>query len=131
MEDKKDIIVQASVDIGDNITHLLGKLADKIGTTADQVYPWYVTQQALEGYGHLLAFFLVFVIAIPIFLFTVKKADPIRENKELFMAVISGVIAGIASLIFITNLTSIITDIFNPNLGAFKSLTRDMSRLVK
>lgn len=130
MEDKK-VIIAASVDIGDNITQLLGKLADKIGTTADQVYPWYVKQQVLEGWGHLLTFSLIFIIAIPTFLYSVKKADFQRENIACFLTIIFGIITLIASIIFAIELTSIITDIFNPNLGAFKSLTRDMSRLVK
>jgi len=38
-----------SVDVGQNITGLLEKLAVQMGTTVDKVFPWYVNQAYIEG----------------------------------------------------------------------------------
>jgi hypothetical protein len=52
MSEPTKIAVDAGValDVGENITMLIEKLAAQIGTTVDQIFPWYVKQQVVEGY---------------------------------------------------------------------------------
>ena len=56
--------VNAKVDIGQNLTSLLERLAQQIGTTADKVFPWYVQQAYIEGVTTLVAVAVLLIASI-------------------------------------------------------------------
>lgn len=126
----KDITVTASVDIGKNITELLEKLANQIGTTADKVFPWYVTQQVIEGFSRITSSGIALLIGILLVVLSYKKADWDKGNKDSILVVIGSIIAGVAFLIFIISLPLSIAQIINPQYYALKSITYDMSLLL-
>lgn len=100
MEEMKDIAVNASIDIGDNITSLIEKLAQKMGTAADQVFPWYVKQQIIEGYlwGFLSSGFLI--LGISMFLACWNKADFDNCDKRAVLSITGIAIAVMAGVFF-------------------------------
>lgn len=123
--------VNAKIDVGNNITALLEKLAAQIGTTADKVFPWYVKQQVLEGYIwmslSLSALFLGAILAITSW----KKADFNGSGNRHSMLAWFGVILFVFGLVFsVFGAKGAITQIVNPNYYALKSMTSDMAKLV-
>lgn len=73
--------LKASIDVGQNLTQLLEKLAKQIGTTADKVFPWYVGQSIIEGY----TFFALLCIALiigSVLLITSYKKERVDRNGD-------------------------------------------------
>jgi uncharacterized membrane protein len=126
----KDIAVAASVDIGKNITELLEKLAGQIGTTADKVFPWYVTQQVIEGTMLLATSCIAFIIGMLLMCLSFKKADWNRGNRYSAFVVVGAFIAGLAFMVFIIGLPTSVAQIINPEYYALKSMTCDMAMLL-
>lgn len=123
--------VNAKIDVGDNITVLLEKLAAQIGTTADKVFPWYVKQQVLEGYIwmslSLSALFLGAILAIASW----GKADFDGPGNRYSMLAGFGVVLFVFGFIFsVFGAQGAITQIINPNYYALKSMTSDMAKLI-
>ena len=130
--------VNAKIDVGDNITVLLEKLAAQIGTTADKVFPWYVKQQVLEGHIwmslSLSALFLGAILAIASW----GKADFDGPGNRYFMLAGFGVVLFVFGFIFsvfgfifsVFGAQGAITQIINPNYYALKSMTSDMAKLI-
>src|SRR5687767_11456912 len=58
--------MDVSVDIGKNLTSLLERLAQQIGTTVDKIYPWYVQQAYNEGVTALFGITVVFLLSVTI-----------------------------------------------------------------
>lgn len=125
----KELAVKASIDVGDNIQHLVEKLAQQIGTTADKVFPWYVKQQILEGIMFFVMDFIAFTFGI-VLIYLFRKASFEQESKETVFLSIGYVFIGLGFIfLFIGSVTSI-AKIMNPNLYALQSMIKDMSILV-
>ena len=118
-----------TLDVGSEISSLLQKLADQIGVTVAQIFPWYVQQAWLEGVlfvALLLSFWAVF---IPLLIVGAKKADFNNGNAWVPVTIASGFVLT-ASLIFAAfETTRAITKIANPNFHAMKMLTKDIGKL--
>lgn len=121
--------IKASVDIGDNITGLLEKLAAQIGTTADKVFPWYVQQAQLEGITCLAALGLFGLVALIIFLLNIRKADLENGNRYAAGVVISAGLGFFVVFGFSVEGVDGVRKILNPNYYAMKMMTRDVGRL--
>jgi hypothetical protein len=57
-------VYAATVDLGNNVSSLLQKLADKIGITVDKIFPYYVKQAKIEGYTILITVLTIFTLLI-------------------------------------------------------------------
>lgn len=133
MADIKEIAATASVDIGKNITEILEKLAHQIGTTAEEVFPWYVKQQVLEGWLYLVTDAVAFVLGLVFLLGFFSKADWKSEgwNRYAVLSVIGAVVTTIAFGFFIFGFSNSVMHINNPNYYALKSMINDMARLLR
>lgn len=121
--------VEASVDIGNNLTSLLERLAQQIGTTADKVFPWYVQQAYLEGVTALVVLAIFLCILVPIFVVCAKKFN----IEEFSIANIGAAVSGFALLLCLViggvEGADAVRKIVNPNYYAMQMLTRDVGRL--
>lgn len=125
--------VNASVDVGKNIAQLLQQLADKIGTTVEQIFPWYVKQQVIEGTVFILVSSLAIILGMIMILLSYKKMNwKVDDGHELpNMTFVAGcIIAFVALCVLLINLPGDICKIMNPNYYALKALTSDMSKLI-
>lgn len=91
---RENMDINASVDIGKNLTGLIEKLAAQIGTTADKVYPWYVQQAYLEGVTTLVTIAIVIPILSITFALAVRSKlwSGQYENQPTVAFFVSGVI---------------------------------------
>jgi hypothetical protein len=131
MADSKEIAVKASIDIGDNITKLIEKLASQIGTTTDKVFPWYVKQQVIEGWCWIGCSGFVFLAGLIVALCCIRPSLHEKDNESYVVAVVIGGIlsaTGLAFLLF--GMGGALTQIINPEYYALKSMTGDMARLI-
>lgn len=122
--------VSASIDIGQNLTTLLEKLSAQVGTTADEIFPWYVQQQIIEGYLWMGVSLSVFFLGVVLIMATKKKADFDNGNlSAVFLCI--GVVLGIFGFtLAVLGAKGAISQILNPNYWALKSMTSDMARLI-
>lgn len=122
--------VNASVDVGPNITALLEKLATQIGTTADKVFPWYIKQQVLEGWIWLGLSGSALLIGVALAIVSWGKADFEDGNRYTPLCIVGGILAICGFLFVVFGTQTAVTQIMNPNYYALKSITADMARLV-
>jgi hypothetical protein len=118
-----------TVDVGQNITELIGKLAAQIGTTADKVFPWYVNQSVLEGWGTLAVLATVLVLAVTLVCFGLIKQDLDDPDWRIFLAVFGGVALFFWIIIACSSIPDSVTKIANPEYHAMKMLVSDISKL--
>lgn len=124
--------VEATVDVGDNLTGMLEKLAHQLGTTVDKVYPWYVQQATNEGVTALVAVSFVFLMSITFLIVGLILTGSEHHDRRdigggiaffagifLLLSVVLGTIEGVNS----------VRKFMNPNYYAMKMLTRDIGRL--
>src|SRR3990167_7436688 len=112
----KSTVIKASIDIGDNISILLQKLASQIGTTADKIYPWYIKQELIYGYSFFVICLGVLLFGIILALFVRKKADFSNEKLNFYAAIliITFITIFLSLLILIIGSYNAISSIFNP-----------------
>ena len=121
--------IVAGVDIGNNLTNLLTKLAEKIGTSVDQVFPWYVTQSVVTGWIHIIIY-LIFLIGSPIVFFkSYKKTDWDDGNIYSVLCVGSAVIFFCCLIYTCAGLTSDISMVINPKFNAIQQLLKSLGDL--
>lgn len=123
--------VEASVDIGSNLTSLLERLAQQIGTTVDKVYPWYVQQAYLEGVTTIVAILAFIVVCAVAFGFGLRWAMKAHDFHEGHAAacVIPAIALAATLLIAALEGTTAVRKIMNPNFYAMQMLTADIGRL--
>ena len=119
------------LDIGKNMVDLLEKLAVNIGTTADKIFPWYLNQQFIEGCLLILMPLILIIGFGSILLIFKRKADfGYNWNTEAYVVLMSAVIVSISFLVFILSIGQSVSQVFNPEYHAFKTLTYDLSKLL-
>jgi hypothetical protein len=121
--------VKASIDIGDNITKLIQQLAQRIGTTADKIFPWYVKQQIVSAYTDLAAFAIFLVILGVTFWKTYPKADFEDGNRNAVFAIISGALFLSALIFLMICFSTLLSQIINPEYYAMKDLVGQLAEL--
>ena len=99
----------------------LDKIATKIGSTAEQVWPWLVRQQYVEAF-YSAAILLLFTIGITLSIRSSMKVDWNDGNPKMWIALFALVIFGTGFLI--STITFIIEfgDVFNPEYWALMDL---------
>jgi len=126
--------VEATVDVGDNITGMLERLAAQLGTTADKVFPWYVQQAYLDGAIFLTSLCFVLLVSFVALVHGVRKGEWKHGDPSNLAAVLtilggalffSSVIAGLAAG------PSHATKVLNPQYHAMKMITQDIGNLVR
>ena len=121
--------MNATIDVGSNLTALLERLAAQVGTTADKIFPWYVQQQVIEGWVAAGISTIVAVAAV-LLLRHFKTADFERGNHSAVYAVIGCVLAGTLTLVTLVTAPHTISKILNPEFHAMRDLSHDVGRLV-
>jgi hypothetical protein len=121
--------VNASIDIGKNLTSLLERLAAQIGTTADKVFPWYVKQQVLEGWTYFALLIPFFVLGTVLCIKGFNKVDCDDENKYTVVLGVGVVLLILVFFACVANFGNAFTQILNPNYHALHAIITDMSGL--
>jgi len=114
---------QVIIGLSNEILSKLDALAQKIGVTVEQIWPWLVKQQYIDAIIPLVLLPIITIIAYFVFKRVVKidwKAydnnyEQIVGSSIAFMVVIAVIMAGI---VFIDN----ISKLFNPEYWALKDL---------
>ncbi len=133
----------AKVDVGDNtanliekagvgVSALLEKLVDKIGIAADAIFPWYVKQQVIAGWCHLV--FYAFALIVGFFIMKIsynknlmdKAGDPTKHGWLWEFGFYSAAIAMILLFIYFSDSVSMI---INPEYHAMKSIVSDLAKI--
>jgi putative Mn2+ efflux pump MntP len=127
---KKGIAVSASIDIGQNVTSLIEKLAHQIGTTVDKVFPWYVKQQVMEGWMYIITAVLAILLGWMMFAISFKKADFDEGNRYIAPAITGLILLAFGCVFLLSGLSSSVTKICNPEYHALTAMTADMVKLL-
>jgi hypothetical protein len=127
-----NVTANASVDIGKNLTHLMEKLAQQIGTTVDKIFPWYVKQEVVNAYTFLFISVTAVIISLFVFLYFKKKSVFCEEewNMPATLTIISGCCFLTAILILVFNFQGAVTSIINPEYNSLHNIIADMTKLL-
>lgn len=118
-----------TVDVGDNLTSLMERLAQQLGTTVDKVFPWYVEQAYLQGITTLVAIILAFAILVPLFVIAVRKSDFDKGNAWAPVSVASGILLVVSLIFGFLAAPQQVRKIANPKFYAMSMLVDDIGRL--
>lgn len=121
--------IKASVDVGDGVSTLLTKLAEKIGTSVDQVFPWYVNQQVIEGWVFLAVATVAILLLSTMTIYSYKRSDFDNENVFVLLFTISTVVTFIAMVACTTGVSGSVSKILNPEYHAVRELIKDVGKL--
>jgi hypothetical protein len=124
--------VNAKIDIGSNLTSLLERLAQQIGTTADKVFPWYVQQAYLDGVVSIVAWAVVFSVSLLAVTCGVlrgewKYGEP--GNLAAVLTILGGGCLVVSVALGMLGGSGAVTKVLNPQYHAMQMLTRDVGRL--
>ncbi len=122
--------INASIDVGKNITGLIEKLAHQIGITADKVFPWYVKQQVIEGWSFIIISSLLNIIFAITFIYNYKNIRKKDDDKYIMMSIFIGLILTATISITSFDFNVHLNQIFNPEYGAMKAMISDFSKLI-
>ena len=117
-----------AVETTDKIINALTQLANKLGTTVEQLWPMLVQQQRLEGITVVVMIALVFTVSLLI-LRNVKDKEWFDETKNSDPPTTAGVLGLVSTIGFIGSIVFlvfgskwIVTSIFNPEYWALKDI---------
>jgi hypothetical protein len=99
------------------------ELANKLGLATEQLFPFFVKQQVIEGY-YDLGWTLVFVTTFIILMKKVLKIDfgNIDPEPKNIIILFGTVVVGMISMVLVLSLDETVTHITNPQFHAIKSL---------
>lgn len=120
--------MNTTVDIGNNLAGLIAQLAAQIGTTAEQVFPWYVRQQIIEGWTFLAFNLTFFALGVLLVLRFYKHAN-FDSGKGMAPVVLGGVLIATTMCAAAMGISEAIGKVFNPQFGAMQALSRDIGRM--
>ena len=111
------------------VLNYLDKIALKIGTTVEHVWPWLIRQQYVEAIYPFIISFVFGLVFILVLTFTVRHWDPdteggyniYREDHEGIWIPIT-ILLGIVFFIFLMAFLFEFGDIFNAEYHAFMKL---------
>lgn len=113
-----------SLDTGENITRLLEKLAQTIGTTVDKVFPWYVKQQIIEGWCYLGGCFLSLMVGITLLLIAKKVHS--EDGDEIPYLIVGALITVVGFIALVIGGATFMSQIINPEYHAMKEIIRQL-----
>jgi hypothetical protein len=121
-----------SIDIGENTTSLIEKLAQQLGMTVEQIYPYYIKQAWLEGIlptcasGFLMVVWFIVVGSIFGSSYLDWKEKGVYEGELL---VGTGIVGTIVFLVISMWMVSAITRFLNPEYHAIQEIIHAISTL--
>lgn len=122
--------VNASVDIGKNLTELVNKLAGQIGITGDKLFPWYVKQQIIEGYTYLCLSATSLIVGIILSVIFFKKEGQNKSEYDGFILVVCTFVVFLSFIFVVFGSGNAVSQIINPEYHATKELISNLSKLV-
>lgn len=146
---KKEVNVTASIEIGDNAKELIEsggtaavklveRLADTLGMTVKQVFPYYLKQAYLEGLIRLLVFVALEIICVFLLIVLVPLAFSLSKSNKEDGAVTCGVLAVITFVVFLIGLivgategANWIIKMNNPEFRAVQMMVDDAAQFQK
>lgn len=121
-----DMNVSATIDVGKNVQSLLEKLAEQIGTTVEQVWPWMVKAQVVEAYTGIALALAALVVGSILFSLGMRggrRADNFDKPGVYLLELIPGGLMLVISVFAIfAGTTTWIQQINNPQYCALKEL---------
>lgn len=128
-KDKKE--KRMDLELGERTISIFEKLANQIGTTVENVFPWYVKQQLLEGWLFLGIFLLIIIVCFIIISKTYSKATFSPEPDRYGIASIISIFCLIFILIVLLCIApEVLTKIINPKLLALQEIIIDARKLI-
>lgn len=125
--------VEATVDVGGNLTSLVERLAQQIGTTADKVFPWYVEQAYLHGVTTLVAIAVALIVFGSLFAVSARfpwvKGNHDAPTPALFIGLASGAALAITVVLTFIDGPRSVRQIMNPHFYAMQTLAEDIGRM--
>lgn len=116
---------QIIVGLSSEVLVKIDALAQKLGMTVEQIWPWMIRQQYTEAIWPAILFVIFFISALYVCRF-IKKVnwDEYKLSVEQVIGIIGGIIAVFGLVISFTNFIAEFSDIFNPEYWALKDLMR-------
>lgn len=121
--------INAKLDVGDNVTTLIERLAEQIGVTADKVFPWYVQQAYLQGITTMAAIALAVLIFVPLFIVACRRADFDKGNAWAPVSVATGIALCMSLIATFVAGPQQIRKMVNPQFYAVTMLAEDIGKL--
>ncbi|MEN6474377.1 MAG: hypothetical protein ABFD81_10210 [Syntrophaceae bacterium] len=119
-----------TLDLGKNMTGLVEKLAATIGTTAQQIFPWYVKQQVISSITEGCIIVSLMVLSLALLMHSLPRADfDDAHNGNSAACVFSGIFLVASVVAAMVAGPSIIAAIINPEYAAMRQLINDLSML--
>jgi hypothetical protein len=121
-----------TIDVGNNISNMLTQLANKLGMTAETVFPWYVKQAYLEGVGTLCVFAVILlfcVISFGVSVYATRKH--IDESVSTGASFVGIILMCVFIMIGSLEIPNAVCKIYNPEKAALTEIIQDVSRLTK
>jgi len=120
--------IAASIDVGDNVTKLITKLANQIGVTADKVFPWYVKQEVLYGWFHLIILTIITIAVARLCFYETKKNKNCQTNYAEYHCTIAFVFM---LLVCFFGIPYFVTQICNPEYHVMDNLVSQLCFISK
>jgi len=114
--------MNVSIDVGNNTAQMLKGLADKLGLTVQQVFPYFVKQEIINGIEGVLAYLLFVLLSLVGLRWAQKeyKKNPVEEFEFIRFFCVCLLI--VSTIIFI--LGNSIGEIVNPQYYAIKDIVQ-------
>lgn len=104
------------------IAHL-DKVAAKLGTTVEYVWPWFVKQQYIDAFYYLFISAIIWGVVFVGLRFSVKHSIYKEDHEELWCFVlIVLIVAGLIAAAFLVIGIFEFPDVFNPELHALRDI---------
>ena len=113
---------QVIVGLSNEVLAKLDILAQKIGVTIEQIWPWLVRQQYVEAIYYSVLAILGIIVSSIILITTIKYWEKIFANDCEVGCVVGNVLFIGFTFVFVIIATSAIPKIFNPEYWALKDL---------
>lgn len=110
------------LDIGKNTKELLEVLATKLGITIEQIYPYFIKQQIIEGYIFFFMVALCSIISIIIIKLNYHKADFDDPNKHAIFTIIGLIALGMTTIVIVCGTSTMLSGILNPEYNAIREM---------
>jgi len=113
---------QVIVGLSTEVLAKLDILAQKIGVTIEQLWPWLVRQQYVEAIYPAVLFIMFSIVAIPAYRFLKKVTWQPEITAEQLIGIVVGTVVGLGFVVSGVDFITEFSDIFNPEYWALKDL---------
>lgn len=121
--------MEHTVDVGKNVLALIEKLATQIGTTVDQVFPWFVAQASIEGWMMIFVPIVSIVVFGILFYFLFNRANRTRDEGDGILAMLVGIVFAISVIVSFFSIPNGTMRVLNPNFYAMQELSNTVRNM--